>query len=60
MAIILNDQEVRSLVDMRGMIDSIESMQKEFGNGHSTNLPRRKMIGHNGMLAVMGLSLIHI
>ncbi len=59
MAIILNDQEVRSLVDMRGMIDSIESMQKEFGNGHSTNLPRRKMIGHNGMLAVMGGALFY-
>ncbi len=59
MAIILNDNEVRTLVDMQGMLTTIEEMQKQFGLGNSTNLGRRKIIGSKGMLAVMGGALFY-
>ena len=59
MAIILSDQEVRTLVNPEDMLTSIESMQKQFGKGNAGNLPRRKIISDRGMLAVMGGALFY-
>tara|TARA_B100001142_G_C14220937_1_gene611496 strand:+ start:188 stop:1144 length:957 start_codon:yes stop_codon:yes gene_type:complete len=59
LAIILSDQEVRTLVNPEDMLTSIESMQKQFGKGNAGNLPRRKIISDRGMLAVMGGALFY-
>ena len=59
MALILSDTEIRPLVCMEEMIPVIELLQKKFGEGLVTNLPRRKMIGPEGMLAVMGGALFY-
>jgi alanine dehydrogenase len=59
MALILSDKEIRPLVCMDEMIPAIELLQKKFGEGLVTNLPRRKMIGPDGMLAVMGGALFY-
>ena len=55
----LRDEEVNQLVSMDDMLAAIENMQSRFGQGEAYNLPRRKIIGSNGMLAVMGGGLFY-
>ena len=59
MALFLRDEEVRQIVTMDDMLESIESMQRHFGRGEAYNLPRRKIIATGGMLSVMGGGLFH-
>lgn len=59
MALFLRDEEVREAISMDEMLETIESMQRHFGQGEVYNLPRRKIIGSGGMLAVMGGGLFY-
>jgi ornithine cyclodeaminase/alanine dehydrogenase-like protein (mu-crystallin family) len=59
MALFLRDEEVNQCVSMDEMVDAIESMQGHFGRGDACNLPRRKLIGSGGLLAVMGGGLFY-
>lgn len=59
MALFLRDEEVNQCVSMDQMLDAIELMQRHFGLGEASNLPRRKLIGSGGMLAVMGGGLFY-
>jgi hypothetical protein len=54
MALFLRDEDVNQTVSMDDMLVAIESMQGHFGRGQVYNLPRRKVIGDSGQLAVMG------
>ena len=44
---------------MDAMLETIESMQRHYGLGEAYSLPRRKIIGSGGMLAVMGGGLYY-
>ena len=59
MALFLRDEDVSQSVSMDDMLVAIESMQRHFGQGEVFNLPRRKVIGDSGQLAVMGGGLFH-
>lgn len=59
MALFLRDEEVNQCVSIDEMLEAIESMQRHFGQGEACNLPRRKIIGSGGLLAVMGGGLFY-
>ena len=59
MALFLRDEDVNQTVSMDDMLVAIESMQGHFGRGQVYNLPRRKVIGDSGQLAVMGGGLFY-
>ena len=59
MARFLRDEDVNQLVSMDDMLAAIENMQRQFGQGQASNLSRRKIIGSNGMLSVMGGGLFY-
>ena len=59
MALFLKDEDVAQSVTMDGMLEAIESMQREYGNGQAHNMTRRKIIANSGMLSVMGGGLFH-
>ena len=59
MALFLRDEDVLNTVSMDSMLEAIESMQQHYGHGEAYNLPRRKIIGSSGMLAVMGGGLFY-
>ena len=59
MARFLRDEDVNQLVSMDDMLAAIENMQRRFGQGQASNLSRRKIIGSNGMLSVMGGGLFY-
>ena len=44
---------------MDAMLETIETMQRHYGLGEAYSLPRRKIIGSGGMLAVMGGGLFY-
>lgn len=59
MALFLRDEDVNRAVSMQDMLQAIESMQRQFGQGLAYNLPRRKIIADSGMLSVMGGGLFY-
>lgn len=59
MTLFLKDEEVAQCVTMDGMLEAIESMQRDYGNGQAHNMTRRKIIAEGGMLSVMGGGLFH-
>ena len=59
MALFLRDEEVSRTVSMDDMLPAIESMQGHFGRGEAMVLPRKKIIGSGGVLAVMGGGLFY-
>ena len=59
MALFLRDEDVLNTVSMDSMLSTIESMQQHYGHGEGYSLPRRKIIGSSGMLAVMGGGLFY-
>ena len=59
MALFLRDEEVSRCVSMDDMVPSIEDMQRHFGQGEVSNLPRRKIVAPSGQLAVMGGGLFY-
>ena len=59
MALFLRDADVVQAVDMDGMLEAVESMQRHFGRGDATNLVRRKIIASGGMLSIMGGGLFY-
>ena len=59
MTLFLKDEDVAQCVTMDAMLEAIESMQRQYGEGHAHNLTRRKIIAESGMLAVMGGGLFH-
>jgi len=59
MALFLKDEDVAQCVDMDAMIEAIESMQRQYGDGQAHNMTRRKIIAESGMLSVMGGGLFH-
>ncbi|PKB64378.1 MAG: hypothetical protein BZY80_02995 [SAR202 cluster bacterium Io17-Chloro-G2] len=59
MALFLRDEDVLNSVSMDAMLETIESMQRNYGHGEAYSLPRRKIIASSGMLAVMGGGLFH-
>ena len=59
MALFLRDEEVNQCVSIDEMLESIESMQRHFGQGEAYNMPRRKIIANGGLLAVMGGGLFY-
>ncbi|NQW23885.1 MAG: ornithine cyclodeaminase family protein [SAR202 cluster bacterium] len=59
MTLFLKDDEVAQCVTMDGMLEAIESMQRDYGNGQAHNMTRRKIIAEGGMLSVMGGGLFH-
>ena len=59
MALFLRDEDINQSVSMDEMLVAIEAMQGHFGRGEVFNLPRRKVIGGNGQLAVMGGGLFY-
>lgn len=59
MALFLKDEDVAQCVDMDAMIEAIESMQHQYGDGQAHNMTRRKIIAESGMLSVMGGGLFH-
>ena len=59
MTLFLRDEEVAQCVTMDGMLEAIESMQRDYGNGQAHNMTRRKIIAEGGMLSVMGGGLFH-
>ena len=44
---------------MDAMLETIDTMQRHYGLGEAYSLPRRKIIGSGGMLAVMGGGLFY-
>jgi ornithine cyclodeaminase/alanine dehydrogenase len=44
---------------MDAMLEAIESMQRQYGDGQAHNMTRRKIIAESGMLSVMGGGLFH-
>lgn len=59
MTIFLKDEDVAQCVTMDAMLEAIESMQRQYGNGQAHNMTRRKIIAESGMLSVMGGGLFH-
>ena len=59
MSLFLKDEDVAQSVTMDAMLEAIESMQREYGNGQAHNMTRRKIIANSGMLSVMGGGLFH-
>jgi alanine dehydrogenase len=59
MTLFLKDEDVAQSVTMDAMVEAIESMQREYGNGQAHNMTRRKIIANSGMLSVMGGGLFH-
>ena len=59
MTLFLKDEDVAQCVTMDGMLEAIESMQRQYGNGQAHNMTRRKIIAESGMLSVMGGGLFH-
>ena len=59
MALFLKDEEVAQCVTMDAMLEAIESMQRQYGDGQAHNMTRRKIIADSGMLSVMGGGLFH-
>ena len=59
MTLFLKDEDVAQCVTMDAMLEAIESMQRQYGNGQAHNMTRRKIIAENGMLSVMGGGLFH-
>ena len=59
MALFLKDEDVTQCVTMDAMLEAIESMQRQYGDGQAHNMTRRKGIADSGMLSVMGGGLFH-
>ncbi|MCH8988607.1 MAG: ornithine cyclodeaminase family protein [Chloroflexi bacterium] len=59
MTLFLKDEDVAQCVTMDAMLEAIESMQRQYGDGQAHNMTRRKIIAESGMLAVMGGGLFH-
>jgi ornithine cyclodeaminase/alanine dehydrogenase len=59
MALFLKDEDVAQCVDMDAMLEAIESMQRQYGDGQAHNMTRRKIIAESGMLSVMGGGLFY-
>ena len=59
MTLFLTDDDINQCVSMDDMLEAIESMQHHHGRGEAYNLTRRKIIGSEGMLGVMGGGLFH-
>ncbi len=59
MALFLKDEDVAQCVTMDAMLEAIESMQRQYGDGQAHNMTRRKVIADSGMLSVMGGGLFH-
>ncbi|MBL15741.1 MAG: hypothetical protein CL767_00945 [Chloroflexi bacterium] len=59
MTLFLKDEDVAQCVTMDAMLESIESMQRQYGDGQAHNMTRRKIIAESGMLSVMGGGLFH-
>ena len=59
MALFLKDEDVAQCVAMDAMLEAIESMQRQYGDGQAHNMTRRKIIADSGMLSVMGGGLFH-
>ena len=59
MALFLKDEDVAQCVSMDAMLEAIESMQRQYGDGQAHNMTRRKIIADSGMLSVMGGGLFH-
>ena len=59
MALFLKDEDVTQCVDMDSMLQAIETMQHQYGDGQAHNMTRRKIIADTGMLSVMGGGLFH-
>ena len=59
MALFLKDEDVAQCVTMDAMLEAIESMQRQYGDGQAHNMTRRKIIADSGMLSVMGGGLFH-
>ncbi|MCI0844019.1 MAG: ornithine cyclodeaminase family protein [Chloroflexi bacterium] len=59
MTLFLKDEDVAQCVTMDAMLEAIESMQHEYGDGQAHNMTRRKIIAESGMLSVMGGGLFH-
>ena len=59
MALFLKDEDVAQCVTMAAMLEAIESMQRQYGDGQAHNMTRRKIIADSGMLSVMGGGLFH-
>ena len=59
MALFLKDEDVAQCVTMDTMLEAIESMQRQYGDGQAHNMTRRKIIADSGMLSVMGGGLFH-
>jgi len=59
MALFLKDNEITTALSMDQMLDTIEKMQQNFGEGKAYNLARRKIIASGGLLAVMGGGLFY-
>ena len=54
MALFLKDEDVNRCISMADMLETVETMQRQFGQGAAYNLARRKIIAEGGQLAVMG------
>jgi len=59
MTLFLKDEDVDQCVTMDAMLEAIESMQRQYGDGQAHNMTRRKIIAESGMLSVMGGGLFH-
>ncbi|MFQ6027782.1 MAG: ornithine cyclodeaminase family protein [Dehalococcoidia bacterium] len=59
MALFLRDEEVSQILSMDEMLETIESMQRHFGQGEAYNLARRKIVAPGGLLSVMGGGLFY-
>ena len=59
MALFLKDEDGAQCVTMDAMLEAIESMQRQYGDGQAHNMTRRKIIADSGMLSVMGGGLFH-
>ncbi len=59
MALLLRDQDVDQLVTMDLILPAIEDMQRQYGEGHAYNLPRRIIMTDNREMASMGGGLFY-
>ncbi len=59
MTLFLKDEDVAQCVTMDAMLEAIESMQGQYGDGQAHNMTRQKIIAESGMLSVMGGGLFH-
>jgi ornithine cyclodeaminase/alanine dehydrogenase-like protein (mu-crystallin family) len=59
MTLFLKDEDVAQCVTMDAMLEAIETMQHQYGDGQAHNMTRRKIIAESGMLSVMGGGLFH-